>query len=136
VLGAERHQVRLAAGEGDAPEVGLVAGIGDDRGVARPDEREGEVRDALLRADEREDLGDGIDLDAEAAPHPRGHRLAELRQAGLEAVARVREVAATSRSARRRPGGGSSWASPVPRSMTSTPSASILRRISFIPASG
>jgi hypothetical protein len=47
-----------------------VCGIG-----ARVEEGEGDVRDALLRADQRVDLGERIERHAEPTLHPRRDRL-------------------------------------------------------------
>ena len=82
----ERQDDRLGAGEDRAARVDGIAGIRCERDVAGVEEREAEVVDALLGADRRDDLGLGVDLDAEAALVEAGERLAEL---GAPAVRRV-----------------------------------------------
>src|SRR3954452_16796648 len=63
---AERQEMRLGAGQDRPPRVDGVARVGGERDVARVEEGEAEVVDALLRPDRGNDLRDGVDLDAEA----------------------------------------------------------------------
>ena len=68
MLRAERHHVRLAAGEEHPPQVGLVARVGDDADVAGVQEGERQVEDPLLGADQGEELSGGPAPRRSAAP--------------------------------------------------------------------
>ena len=57
LLGAHAHVVHRGAGEDRAPDVDRVRRARHQRGVAGADEREHQVREALLRADRRAHLG-------------------------------------------------------------------------------
>ena len=74
-------------------DVDRVARRRDERGVAGLDERPHEVDEPLLRAHRRDDLGLGVELDAEAAAVEVGARRAELGDAlrgGVAVVVRLR----------------------------------------------
>ena len=86
VLGQQRHQHRVGAGHQRPARVDGVPRIGAQRGVARVEEREVEVEDALLRADRRHDLGVRIELDVEAAHVEVRDGLAEVRAAAVGGV--------------------------------------------------
>ena len=77
--GRDRH--RLAAGDDDAEAVDRIAGIGRQHAVARADDREQQVRQALLRAERDHRLAVGIEALAVAARVPVADRLAALRAA-------------------------------------------------------
>ena len=77
---------RLGAGEQRPAGVDRIAGVGGERDVARIEEGEAEVVDALLGADRRDHLGLGVDLDPEAAVVEAGEGLAELRPAAVRRV--------------------------------------------------
>src|SRR5207245_11442154 len=87
--GARREgvAVRLAARQHRAALVNGVARLWYDRDVTSIDERRREVRDPLLRADQRVQLGEGIEARAEASLHVGRGGLAERRQPELERVA-------------------------------------------------
>jgi hypothetical protein len=77
----------LRAGEHRAAGVDRVAGIGGQGDVARVEECEAEVVDALLRPDRRNHLADGVDLDAEALQVEVRERFAELAPAAVARIA-------------------------------------------------
>ena len=85
-LRLQRQQHRLGAREQRAAGVDGVAGVGGEGDVARVEEGEAEVVDALLGADRRDHLGLGVDLDAEAAVVEAGERVAELLAAAVRGV--------------------------------------------------
>jgi hypothetical protein len=103
LLGAQRVRIRRRVAQEGAAEVREVAGLGDDRDVALLEVRHREVHDALLRADQRDDLGDRIEREPEAPLHPAADRLTERHVAQAEAVAvqRRRPSAAIERLDRR-----------------------------------
>ena len=89
----QRQLVRLAAGEHRADLVDRVRGVRHERDVARIDEAERDVADALLRADERQHFLRRIEVNAEAAFVPARDGLAELGQALGLGIAVVRRLA-------------------------------------------
>ena len=68
MLGQQRHEHRVGAGHQRPARVDGIPRIGAQRGIARIEEREVQVEDALLGADRRHDLRVGVELDVEA-PH-------------------------------------------------------------------
>ncbi len=80
VLLSERQKVRLAPREHRADGVHGVARIGHERQVAGVDEAQRHVPDALLRPDQRQHLGRGVEAEPEAALVPPRDRLSQLRQ--------------------------------------------------------
>ena len=85
-LGQQRHEHGVGAGQQRAAGVDGVAGVGAQRAVARVEEGEVEVEDALLGADRRHDLGLRVELDVEAAHVEVRHRLAEVLAAAVGRV--------------------------------------------------
>ena len=106
MLGAQRQADRLGAGDRRAAAVDRVAGVGDQRRVARVELGEAEVREPLLGAEQRHDLALGVELDAEAARVVRGDGLAQLGQAAVRRVAVRVVVRAWAPSTSRSSGGG------------------------------
>ena len=92
----------VATGEPRRHAVHRVAGVGDQRLVPGIEVRERDVPDALLRADQRDHLGLGIELDAEPPPVPVGDRPAELGRADVARVPVRRRVARPPRASPRR----------------------------------
>jgi hypothetical protein len=94
---ADHHGDRAEVAVGDHDRVGVnrVGGVGDEHRVPRLEEREHQVGQALLRADGRDRLGLGIELDPEAVAVPGGDRDAEPADA---ARCRVPVVARSLRS--------------------------------------
>jgi hypothetical protein len=93
VVGLEERQVvGLGAGEEGADVVEGVGRVGHEGRVARADQAEGDVDDALLRAEEGQHLGRGVEPHAEAALEPVGEGGAQLGQpvrAGIAVVGGV-----------------------------------------------
>ena len=91
-VGERRGELRLdgrRTGEHGREEMDRVAGRRDDRRVARLDQHPHQVRERLLGADRRDDLGVGVERDVEAPLVELGERRAELRQAAADGVAVV-----------------------------------------------
>ena len=84
--GSSGSSTRLGAGQERAAGVDRVAGIRGEGDVARVEEGEAEVVDALLGADRRDHLGLGVDLDAEAPVVEVGERAPELLPASVRRV--------------------------------------------------
>ena len=78
-LGLERHQHRLRPGQPRAGGVDRIARVGGERVIAGVEEREVQVEDRLLRADRRDDLALGVELDVEAPLVKVAHRFTEVR---------------------------------------------------------
>ena len=76
VVGSECVQIRRTAAEQRTAIVGVVAGIGDDCHIALVHVAECEMREPFFAAEERDDLGERIELHAEAELHPAAHRFA------------------------------------------------------------
>ena len=93
----ERAAVRLGARQHGAPFVHGVAGLGHDRHIPGTEQGHREMRDPLLRAEQRVELSVRIDPHPKAAQHVRGRRLAERGQPELERVAAHRRVAGRAR---------------------------------------
>ena len=85
-LADEGQRHRLAAGQHGAGDVDGVAGVGGQSDVARVEEGEADVGDALLGAQQRDDLGGRVELHAEARGVEPGHRLAKRRLALVAGV--------------------------------------------------
>ena len=85
-LGQERERERVGADEQRAARVHRIAGVGGQRDVARVQEGQVEVEDALLGPQGGDDLALLVDLDVEAPCVEVAERLAEL---GAAAVGRV-----------------------------------------------
>jgi hypothetical protein len=77
------------AGEDGREQVDRVAGRRHEREVARLDQHPQQVREALLRADRRDRLGLGIELDAEPARVHLADGSAQVRDAAARGVAVV-----------------------------------------------
>ena len=77
-LRLERQQDRLRAREQRPAGIDGIAGVRDKRDVARVEEGEAQVVEALLGADRRNDLCVRVDLDAEAAAVEAGQGRPEL----------------------------------------------------------
>ncbi len=89
--------MRRAAGEDGAADVRLVPRLRHQHHVARVDHGIGQVREALLRAQQRKRLRHRVELVAVAPGHPRDAGPAVGREALLEAVlaeGRVRQAVA------------------------------------------
>ena len=71
----------VSAGDDGAVDVDGVAGIGHQHGVARVEDGEAEVRDALLRSDGDDGLGVGVEVDVVARLVPVADGLAQARDA-------------------------------------------------------
>ena len=84
----EGVQVRLGARQHRAAVIDGVAGIGHDGDVARVEHRRREVRDALLRAEQRVDLRERIECQPETPLQVRRGRLAKGGEADLVAAHR------------------------------------------------
>ena len=82
-----------------------MAGVGDDRHVARVEQRERKMEDPLLRPDDGEDLALGVELHAEAPVHEGSDLPPEVRQPDLERIARVDRIGRRL-AERGNPGGG------------------------------
>ena len=93
VVFSQRQRVGRAAGEHDPDLVDGIGGVGDEGCVAGVDEAEGDVGDALLRADEGHELLFGVEGDAKASLVPLGGRAAEVGEAFGFRVAVVGGVA-------------------------------------------
>ncbi len=123
-LRRHRQRDRRRPGEPRGHAVDRVAGIGDQRLVPGVEEGERDVPDALLRADQRDHLGLGIELDAEPPSVPGGDRRdgtrTSRRSSGTGASRGRGPPRASPR--RRAPASGRSG-SPTPSEITSTPSA-------------
>ena len=91
--GTHAHVVHAGAREDRAPDVDRVRRARHQRGVARPDEREHQVREPFLRTDRRADLGLEVERDAERALVEVGDRLAQLRDAAARRVPVVARIA-------------------------------------------
>ena len=87
MLGLQRHQHRLAAGEPRSTGVNRIARVSRERVVAWVKERKVEVEDRLLGPDRRDDLVLGIELDVEAALVEIPHGASEVRAATIGGVA-------------------------------------------------
>ena len=74
----EGDRIALAAGEEGAHGVDGVGGVGDEGDVVGINQAEGDVGDALLRPDERDDLGVGVEVHVEPGLVPIGDALAKL----------------------------------------------------------
>ena len=83
-LGRSGSRYGLGAGQHRASGVDRVAGVGGQGDVARVEEGEAEVVDALLGPDRGDDLVDRVDLDSEALQVEVGER---LRNSGAAAIA-------------------------------------------------
>ncbi len=70
----------MGAGDDRAVDVDGVAGIGNEHGVARVEDGEAEVGDALLGADGDDGFGVGIEVDVVARLVPVADGLAQARQ--------------------------------------------------------
>src|SRR5262249_53330326 len=79
--------IRLSAREQRAPLVRVVAWARNDRDAPRLEIREGEMRNAFLGADERNDLGEWIEADAEPLRHPRRNGLTICNESEAKAIA-------------------------------------------------
>ena len=77
----QRVAIRLGTREHSPALVHGVARLGDDRHIARIEQRHREMGDPFLRSQERVQLGEGIEPHAEAPLHVGGGGLAEHRQA-------------------------------------------------------
>jgi len=93
VLATQRHAVRDAAVEVRPDVIDRVARVGHQHDVARIDEGDRHVGDALLRADERDHLRGRVEPNAVAALHPPRRRLAKGGEALVVGVAMVLRVA-------------------------------------------
>jgi hypothetical protein len=93
LLAHQRHELGLRVGQQRAPDVGRVAGVGHDADVTGIEHRESQVREALLGAEQRDQLRRGIERHPEAPLHEARRRLAELGQADLERIATHRRIA-------------------------------------------
>src|SRR5439155_7663183 len=93
-IGARRQvvEIRLSVGEYGSAMIDRVPWDGHDRDVARIQHRSRKVRDAFLRAEQRMQLLERIDRDAETPLHVRGGGLAERRQPELEPVTAHRGI--------------------------------------------
>ena len=86
------HHVAFRSGEHGPHLVDRIGRVGNQGYVAGVEEAEGDVADALLRANQGQDLGIGVEGHAEAVLVPVGHGAAHFRQAvglGIPVVGRV-----------------------------------------------
>ena len=86
-LVVDGHADDVGAGDDRAVDVDGVAGVGDDDGVARVEDGEAEVGDALLGADGDDGLGVGIEIDVVAGLVPVGDGAAQAGQAAGDGIA-------------------------------------------------
>ncbi len=93
VLAPQRHAMDDAVAESRADRVDRITGVGAEHDVARIDERDRHVRDAFLRADQRDDLAIGVEADAESRCVPVRGGTPERRHAFVIRVAVVGGVA-------------------------------------------
>ncbi len=93
LVGTHAHVVHARAGEDRAPDVNRVRRRRDERGVAGADEREHQVREALLRTDGGTHLGLEVERHAELALVERGDGFAQLGNALAGRVPVVTRVA-------------------------------------------
>ena len=93
LVGTHAHVVHARAREDRSPDVDRVRRRRHERGVARTDEREHQVREAFLRTDGGTDLGLEVERHAELALVQRGDGFAQLRDALARRVAMVARVA-------------------------------------------
>ena len=89
VLGLQGHRIGLGAGHQCTRDVHRVARVRSQHDVARIDERERHVADAVLGAERRQDLGLRIEPDIESIAVPVGDRAAQLGQAEVRRIAMV-----------------------------------------------
>ena len=97
-------------------------GAGTRRRVSGAEEGQAHVAEPLFRADRGDDLGLGVEVDAEPPLVPRGDLAAEVQDPGGDAVAVVSRSCAASQSLSMTHCSGGSVGLPIPRSMTSIPS--------------
>ena len=86
------HYVTLRSGEHSADAIDRISRVGHQGDVAGVQEAEGGMADALLGPDQGENLGVGVELDAEAIVVPFGYGPAHLRQSvglGVAVVGRI-----------------------------------------------
>ena len=81
LLVVDRHADDVRAGDHRAVDVDRVAGVGHQHRVARVENGEAEVRDALLGADGDDGLGVGVEIDVVARLVPVADGLAQPRNA-------------------------------------------------------
>ena len=124
-----RARARSGISTASAPDeerparVDRVAGVRRQRDAVGVEEGEVQVEHALLRAERRDDLGLGVERDAEAALVEARVRLAQLRSAAVRRVLVRAGVGRRGASASITTRGVGVSGSPMPRLITSTPAA-------------
>src|SRR5262249_40328609 len=88
----KRHRIWNSAGEQRCGVVDRIARCGDQADVAGIDDRDGQMTDAFLAADQREDLVRRIESHPKSTCHPCRGRLFELRIAGVIRIAMILRV--------------------------------------------
>jgi hypothetical protein len=82
----KRHRINISAGEHAAGAVNGVARVGNEADIARIQRGERKVCEPFLRADQGEDFGIRIDLDAITLLAERRDRMAQLGRALIQRV--------------------------------------------------